>query len=124
MLNNVLWLKIAESLSTIYFSEEDILKIIRSLDPNKAHGHDNTIIPMIKLSDNEICKLLHMIFVSCMEEGIFPLLWKMANVVPVHKKDDKRSINNYSPVSFLPIFGKIFEPTLYNEMYFSLLKII
>ena len=109
--------KIDKSLSTIYFSDEDILKIIRSLDSNKAHGHDNISIRMIKLCDKEICKPLHMIFVSCMEEGIFPLLWKMANVVPAHKKNDKRSIKNYRPVSLLPIFGKVFERLLYNQMY-------
>ena len=109
--------KTDKSLSTIYFSEEDILKIIRSLDPNKAHGQDNISIWMIKLCDKEICKPLHMMFVSCMEEGIFSLLWKMANVVPAHKKNDKRSIKNYCPVSLLPIVGKIFECLLYNQMY-------
>ena len=66
--------KIDKSLPTIYFSDEEILKIIRSLDPNKAHGHDNISIWMIKLCDKEICKPLHMIFVSCMEDRIFALL--------------------------------------------------
>ena len=114
--------KTNKSLSTIYFSEEDILKIIRSLDPNKAHGHHNISIRMIKLCNKEIYKPLHMIFVSCIEEGIFPLLWKMANVVPAHKKNDKRSIKNYRPVSFLPIFGKIFERLLYNQMYYFFIE--
>ena len=58
--------KTDKCLSTIYFSEEDIL------NTNKAHGHDNINLQVIKLYDKEICKPLHMIFVSCMEEGIFP----------------------------------------------------
>ena len=58
-----------------------------------------------------------MIFVSCMKEGILSLLWKMAKVVPAHKKNDERSIKNYRPVSLLPIFGKIFERLLYDQMY-------
>ena len=41
----------------------------------------------------------------------------MANVVPIHKRDDKQNVKNYRPVSLLPIFGKIFERFLYNEMY-------
>ena len=57
-----------------------------------------------------------MIFVSCMEEEIFPLLWKMANAVPAHKKNDKKSIKNYRPASLLPILGKIFPRLLYNQM--------
>ena len=64
----------SESLSLIFFSEEDILNIIRSLDPNKVHGHDNKTLWMIKLYSKEICKPIHMIFVSCMKEGLFLLL--------------------------------------------------
>ena len=41
----------------------------------------------------------------------------MANVVPVHKGDDKQDVKNYRPVSLLPIFGKIFERLIYNGMY-------
>ena len=36
-------------LDTIIFSKEDIYKIIKNLDPNKAHGHDMISIRMIKL---------------------------------------------------------------------------
>ena len=43
--------------------------------------------------------------------------WKKANVVPIHKRDDKRNVKNYRPVSLLPIFGKIFERLIYNEMH-------
>ena len=48
--------KTQESLSTINFSTDDILKIIRNLDPNKAHGHDIISILMIKICDTSICR--------------------------------------------------------------------
>ena len=41
----------------------------------------------------------------------------MENVVLIHKRDDKQNVKNYRPVSLLPIFGKIFERLIYNEMY-------
>ena len=50
-----------------------------------------------------------MIFKTCIRNGRFPLERKKANIVPIHKKDDKQTIENYRPVSFLPICGKIFE---------------
>ena len=40
---------------------------------------------------------------------VFPKIWKAANVVPVHKKEDKSQVKNYRPISLLLIFGKIFE---------------
>ena len=42
--------------------------------------------------------------------------WKRANVVPVHKKDDKQILKNYRPISLLPIAAKIFE-RLYVRMF-------
>ena len=101
----------------INFSESDILKVIRNLDPNKAHGHDEISIRMLQICDKTICKPLYLIFSSCMESDIFPSQWKVANVVPAYKRDDKQNVKNYRPVSLLPIFGKVFERLIYNEMY-------
>ena len=33
----------------------------------------------------------------------------MANVVPVYKKREKQTLNNYLPVCLLPIYEKVFE---------------
>ena len=104
-------------LSTVTFSENDILKVIRKLDPSKAHGHDKVSICMLKFSNKAICKPLHMIFTSYVETGVFPIHWNKANVVPIHKKESKQLDKNYRPVSLLPICAKIFERLMYNEVY-------
>ena len=43
-------------LGTVRFSGNDILKVIRKLDPRKAHGHDKISIRILKLTDKAICK--------------------------------------------------------------------
>ena len=106
-----------KSLSSISFTDNDIGKIIKSLDPNKAHGHDMMSIRMLKICGDSIYKPLHLIFRASLDQGTFPLRWKKANVVPIYKKYDKQSMKNYRPVSLLPICGKIFERLLYNEMF-------
>ena len=98
--------KTHESLSTIDFSSDDILKIIRNLDPNKAHGHMISI-QMIEICDTSICRTLKLIFQACLESGKFPNEWKKANVIPVHKKGEKQISKNYRPISLLPIAVKI-----------------
>ena len=40
-------------LSSFDFSEDDIMKVIQKLDPNKAHGQDNISIRMIKFAANQ-----------------------------------------------------------------------
>ena len=50
----------------------------------------------------------------------------MANVVPVHKKNDKQILKNYRPVSLLPICRKVFECLIYNSLfeYFIVIDLI
>ena len=104
-----------KSLSNISFTDNDIGKIIKCLDPNKAHGHDMISTCMLKICRDSIYKPLRLIFRASLDRGTFPLCWKKASVVPIHKKCDKKSIKDYKPV--FPICAKILERLLYNEMF-------
>ena len=102
-------------LDSIHFSSSDIAKIISHLDPNKAHGHDMLSIRMIKLCGNSICKPLSIIFNDCLNEGKFPHERIKVNAKPIHKKGN--SLKNCRPISLLPIYSKIFECLIYNNMF-------
>ena len=104
-------------LSTISFKDEDVLKIIKSLNINKAHGHDDISIRLLQICGAEVVKPLSLIFKNCIQYGIFPNLWKKSNIVPIHKKGDKQCIVNYHPVLLLPICGKIFERLIFNPVF-------
>ena len=107
----------------VKFVNNDILKIIQNLNPNKAHGHDKISIRMLKLCDDSLCRPLELIFKDCLTNGIFPSDWKKGSIVPVHKKNDKQCLNNYRPISLLPICSKIFERLIFNEMFGFLIEI-
>ena len=44
---------------------------------------------------------------------IFPVELKVGRITPIYKKNDECSLENYRPVSTLPIFGKIFEKIIF-----------
>ena len=83
--------------------------MLLSLNANKAHGPDNISVNMIKLCSNALYAPLKLILDNILVTGIYPDHWKMANVTPVHKKDNKQTVNNYRPISLLLIFAKVFE---------------
>ena len=72
---------------------------------------------MLLLCDDSIVLPLRLIFQNILSTGIFPDLWKRANVTPIHKKGDKQIIKNYRPISLLPICSKLFEKIIFNNIY-------
>ena len=87
------------------------------MDSNKAHGHDEVSIRMIEIWASSISKPLVILFRNCLEGECFPKEWKKANIVPVHKKNDKQLIKIYRPVLLLPICSKIFEKVISNPLF-------
>ena len=57
------------------------------------------------------------IFEKCLEVGIYPSIWKKANIIPIHKKGSRQCKNNYRPISLLPIFGKLFEKLIFDVIF-------
>ena len=106
-----------KSLSTVAFSAKDIRKIIENLDSSKAHGHDNLSTRMLKICGDSICVPLEIIFKQALLNGLFPSERKKWNIVPLNKRSDKQNIENYRPVSLLPICGRIFERLIFNEVF-------
>ena len=107
-----------ERLSSLEFCVDDIVKIFRSLDQDKAHGHDEISIRMIPHCASSISKPLHLIFRNCLETESFPKEWKNANIIAVHIKGDKQLITNYRPISLLPIYGRVFEKFILTQFSF------
>ena len=56
---------------SINFFDNDILKIIKSLDINKAHGHDDISVRMVKICDDAIKKPLSIIYKNCIKTGLY-----------------------------------------------------
>ena len=101
----------------IVISEEEIITLIRNLNTGKANGPDEVSAHMLHICDETIAVPLKIIFESILSTGIYPELWKSANVSPIHKKNDKQIINNYRPISLLPICSKLFEKIIFNQLY-------
>ena len=72
---------------------------------------------MLNICGSSVCRPLQIIYKSCLDIGKFSQERKKANVIPVHKKNDKQLVKSYRPISLLPICGKMFECILYNSLF-------
>ena len=55
-------------------------------------------------------------FNKCIDEGVFPDIFKTANVVPIFMRGEKKDHANYRPISQLRTLNKVFEKILQNRM--------
>ena len=76
--------------NSVPFSDNLVINIIRNLNVNKVHGHGGISIRMIKMCDESLIRPLSIIFRNSLNSCIYPSTWKKANVMLVHKKDDKQ----------------------------------
>ena len=90
---------------------------MRALNTNKARGHDEISMRMIKICDEALVKPLSLICKNCINTAIFQNIWKKSNIALVYKKGDKQIVDNYRPIPLLPICGKILEKILFNSIY-------
>ena len=106
-----------ERIEQIPIENEDIISLIRKLNPNKANGPDGISGQMLLLCDISVISPLRIIFNSVLSTAIYPDIWKLANVTPIFKKAYKELIKNYRPISLLPVYGKIFQNIIFNNLY-------
>ena len=104
-------------------TENEINKVISELKSKHSTGIDNITSIFVKTYRHVLIKLLSLIVNQSLQTGIFPDNLKIAKVLPIYKgKDlDKNLVNNYRPISILPVLSKIFEKIVYNQLlsYFT-----
>ena len=98
-------------------SFQEFQKAFKMLKRNKAIGYDGLSGNIIMDVYDSIKVILFKIFKASLEEAVFPEKLKIAKVIPVFKKGDKENIENYRPISILPVFSKALERIMYNRLY-------
>ena len=97
------------------------LKIIKDIKMSMSSGHDGITSELLKLVNDDISSCITLVINQSLTTGIFPDKLKIAKVTPVYKKCDKKLINNYRPISVLPVISKVFETVIFDQLteYFT-----
>ena len=105
---------VESSIFTEDTTNDEIIEIIKEF-----HNDKSSDIPIVveKHTAEIIAPMLCKMYNVCTREGTFPQILKHGKITPIYKKGPRDSIENYRPISTLPIFGKIFEKILYTRKY-------
>ena len=106
----------SDALHDFSFSEEDIIKAIKELDPYSATP-DGDIPAMILCSCKEqLSRPLFMMWNKSFQTSIIPHCLKKQYITPVYKKGNRTEPANYRPVSITSHLIKIFERVLRTRL--------
>ncbi len=100
----------------IDFNHRKIRQLLSGINANKACGPDGIHGRILKNCAVSLAYPLSLIYKISYNTGCIPRDWKVAQVVPVHKKGCKEDIENYRPISLTSLVMKTFERILKEEI--------
>ena len=96
-------------LQKISVTEEEVLKELKSLQPNKSPGIDGMHPRVLKELAEQLAKPVTILLNTSLNSEDLPKQWLQAVVTPIFKKGCKSNPENYRPVSLTCILCKILE---------------
>ena len=84
--------------------EHEIINVTKNLKSSTSLGFNNISMKIMKTTVHEVAVPLAHIFNQSFITGTVPDNTNIAKIVPVVKSGNKKILNNYRPISILPVF--------------------
>lgn len=89
-------------------TSEEVHAATKKMKREKAAGTDGMIPEIFMEGGTALESELALFFTACISSGRVPKEWKESELVLIHKKGDKKDLNNYRPISLLAHCYKLF----------------
>ena len=93
-----------------------VSKILHSLKVNKAAGLDKIPARLVRDAKVELAPSLIYLINKSITDGTVPALWKVVHVTPLYISEDKLLVENYRPISVLPVLSKVLERVVNTQV--------
>ena len=103
-------------------SSDEICEIVANFENKLSTGLDGIPPRVVKMFPETLIDCLTHIFNLPLSTGQFIKSFKKSKVVPIYKKKSKSDMNNYRPISLLPVISKILEKIMHIRLYSFLNK--
>lgn len=96
---------------------DKLLRVVSSFKSSKSQDFYNMSVELLKRCIYVVAPIIVDIVNKSLREGVFPEALKISRTVPVYKKGPKDSTVSYRPISIIPIFGKVLEAVMLEQLY-------
>ncbi len=113
---------LSETFSFPLIAENEVLKLIGSLDENRTIGMDGVSPGLLTMAAPVLAEPITKIFNLSICTGTFPTKWKMGRVTPINESGNRSDQNNFRPITILKYRSKSLERHIHNALYTFFLK--
>ena len=107
---------VTQHFNFVHTNTSAVEKIIKNLEIRKSTGYDSIPPKLLKPVASQMSVHITKIFNLSVDTCTFPQGAKLAEVVPVFKKDNNLIMKNYRPVSILPSLSKVLEKIMHEQL--------
>ena len=111
------YFKINKRLCKLNIKNDDILIRIRNLNVNKARGHDDISLALLKIHDSVLTEPLSK---NCIDRGVCTNTWKICLILFQSIKRKTNALLIITAQFLFAFCGKIFERTIFSDVFLFL----
>ena len=89
--------------------QAQVRTLFRRLNKRKAPGPDNISSSTLRNGADQLCTVFTDIFNSSLEQCRVPMCFKTSMIIPIPKKSNVSTMNDYRPVALTSVVMKVFE---------------
>ena len=100
-----------------FMTELKVREILSKLKVKNCEGIDRIPLRILNEGAEILYKPLSKLFQLIYETKVVPEQWKIAKIIPTHKKGAKDNVENYRPISNLCAISKIYEKLILGHLW-------
>lgn len=109
-----------DSFTIPFLTVREVIRLVSNISNKKTMGTDTLNARIIKCALPCIAVSLTHLYNRCIEEHIFPSVFKEAMVIPLPKCKKPSTLDDFRPISILPILSKPLEKHVHNNLLYYL----
>ena len=99
-----------------YVRESEVFRIIKEINTSKSSGLNGVNSTVVKEAFKSLTPEITFMMNLSIRTAVYPNAWKEALVIPIPKSGNLTQVQNYRPISLLPLPGKIMEKLVHGQL--------
>ena len=96
---------------------DQVSKMLKEFKPKTSRGLDGISMKMIKHASDQLIDPITLLINQSLMTNIFPSKLKVAKIMPLLKKPNIFTPDNFRPISLLPCISKIIEKCVFKQIF-------